>query len=192
MNLPPDEHKGYKHPSGKRFKRTNFRIRYFGDRFEIDFTALDETYEQTLALALLKAGLKVGEVHFAETTVSLQKREVPEGLLKVKGFVCAAVKNPLTKQKIFLEPGESRHTEIVTNHTLQKYETLYGKPYDGTLRITPLWQSPKPQTFWYDKTPYVAWEAKYEIEADESMKRLLLTTGMGSDTMKNLGFLEVV
>ena len=192
VHLPQKEHEGYRHSSGKRFKSTNFRIRYFDDRFEIDFVALDEEYEQLLAMAILKNGLRLGEVHIAETTVSLQQRQIPEGDLLVRGFVCAAIKNRLTGQKIFLEPGDSRHTEIITANALQKHEALLGRPYGKELVIEPVWQSPKPHTFWYEKTPYVAWDAKYKISADDDMKRLLLQTGMGSDTMKNLGFLEII
>jgi len=191
--LPPKEHEGYPHSTGKRFKSANFRIRYFEDRFEIDFTALDPLHEKELAMAVLKEGLKLGEVHFAQTSVSLVEREVPEeGGLHVRGFVCAAVKNPLTGRKIFIEPGENRHTGIVLKHSLQKFEALLGKPYEGKLIVTPKWQSPKPQTFWYENIPYVAWNARYEVEADKEMLNLLLKTGMGSDTMKNLGFLEML
>jgi len=110
----------------------------------------------------------------------------------VRGDVCAAIKNRVTGKKIFLEPGDSRHTEIITNHTLQKFETLLGKPYTKELLIEPLWQSLKPRTFWYEKTTYIAWFAKYKIQADSQMLNLLLDTGLGGDSMKNLGFLEVV
>jgi CRISPR/Cas system endoribonuclease Cas6 (RAMP superfamily) len=188
----PEEHDGFKHPqSGKVFKRVNFRIRYEEHRFLIDFVALEEEMERKMALAVFKEGLKLGEVHIVDTTVEYRKREVPEGKMVVKGFVCASIKNALTKKKIFLEPGDYRHTEIITTNALQKYEALYGKPYQNELKITPVWQRPKPQTFWYEKSPYVAWEAKYEIEASKDMKHLLLCTGLGSDTMKNLGFLEL-
>ncbi len=39
---------------------------------------------------------------------------------------------------------------------------------------------------------YIAWKAQYVIKADFDMINLLVKIGMGSDTMKNLGFLEVV
>jgi len=193
-HLPNKEHSGYVSGSGKIFKAMNFRIRYIQERFEIDFVALNKTYEQKIALDILKEGLKLGEIHFSDVTVSMQEWSLPSDVtqMEVQGYVCAALKNRLTKRKIFLEPGDERHTQIITNNALQKYEALLGKPYEGDLLITPYWQSLKPKIFWYEKTPYVAWLAKYAIEADTSMLQLLLDTGLGSDTMKNLGFLELV
>ena len=190
--LPEREHEGYVHQSGKRFKSTNFRIRYFQERFEIDFTALDPEYERIVAMAALKEGLKLGAVRFADTTVSMVDRSVSEDTRKieVRGHVCAAIKNGLTGRKIFLEPGDPRHNEIVTRHALQKYETLKGAGYEGALTITPTWQNPKPDIFWYEKSRYVAWSAAYRIEGEKEMLELLFRTGLGSDTMKNLGFLE--
>ena len=193
-HLPDKEHQGFVSKSGKVFKAMNFRIRYIQERFEIDFVALDKSYEQKIALDILKNGLKLGEIHFSDVTVSMQERTLPSDAtqMEVRGFVCAALKNRLTKRKIFLEPGDERHTQIITNNARQKYEALLGSSYTGDLHITPLWQSPKPKTFWYENTPYVAWLARYKIEADASMLQLLLDTGLGSDTMKNLGFLELV
>ncbi len=192
--LPRSEHQGYSSPSGKVFKSINFRICYFNERFEIDFCALDKKFEQIIALEILKNGLKLGEVHFANTEVTLIDRHLPESAVKmiVDGYVCAAIKNRVTDKKIFLEPGDRRHTKIITNHTLQKFEALLGKPYTKELLVEPLWQSLKPRTFWYEKTPYIAWFAKYKIQADSQMLNLLLDTGLGGDSMKNLGFLEVV
>ena len=193
-HLPDKEHQGYTDPSGKVFKAMNFRIRYIADRFEIDFVALNKSYEQKIALDILKEGLHLGEIHFSDVTVSVHERSLPSDAtqMEVQGYVCAALKNRLTKRKIFLEPGDERHTQIITNNALQKYEALLGKPYESALHIMPFWQSPKPKTFWYEKTPYVAWLAKYTIEADSPMLQLLLDTGLGSDTMKNLGFLELL
>ena len=192
-HLPQKEHQGYVSSTGKIFKSINFRICYFDDRFEINFTAFDKSYEQLIAMEILKNGLKLGEVHFAEITVRIVDRHLDENVEQMiaKGYVCAAIKNRITGKKIFLEPGDSRHTEIIINHSLQKYEVFFGKSYERELIIEPLWQSLKPKIFWYEKTPYVAWFAKYKIQADSLMLNLLLDTGLGGDSMKNLGFLEV-
>lgn len=190
--LPEKEHNGYKHASGKIFKSTNFRIRYFKNRFEIDFTALEKMYERDLAMAILKDGLKLGEVHFADTTVSIADRHTEAQEMTVRGFVCAAIKNNVTGKKIFIEPGEEKHNAIVTNHSLQKFEALFGRAYEGELKIEVLKQQPEGRIFYYDKTPYKAWMATYKITAEPEMLNLLIDTGLGGDSMKNLGFLEVV
>ncbi len=194
--LPSKEHDGYISKSGKTFKTMNFFISYKENSFEIFFTALDEKYEQIIALEILKNGLKLGEVHISSTSVEIIKRDIEEDKkekeIEVEGYICASLKNPLTKRKIFLEPGDKRHTQIITNHSLEKYETLLGSSYDKTLEIVPLWQSYKAFIFWYEKTPYTTWKARYKIKADSSMIDLLLKTGLGGDSMKNMGFLEVV
>ena len=193
-HLPQKEHDGYTSKSGKTFKYMNFFITYKENSFEIFFTSLDEDYEQMIALEILKNGLKLGEVHISSSSVEIVKRDVEDDIneIEAQGYICASIKNPLTKRKIFLEPGDKRHTEIITNHSLEKYETLLGSTYEKDFLITPLWQSYKAFTFWYEKTPYIAWKARYKIQADSSMINLLLKTGLGGDSMKNMGFLEVV
>ena len=106
-----------------------FRIRYFDHEFTIEFTALNKEYEKQLAMAILQDGLKLGAVHFADTTISIIERATNENILHVKGYVCAAIKNPATNKKVYLQPGDEKHNTIITNHSLQKFETLFGKPY---------------------------------------------------------------
>ncbi len=193
-HLPSKEHKGYTSKTGKTFKAMNFFISYKENSFDILFTALDEKYEQIIALEILKNSLKIGEVHISSTIVEIVKRDIESDVkeIEAQGYICASIKNPLTKRKIFLEPGDNRHTKIITNHSLEKYGTLLGYSYDKDLEIVSQWQSCKSITFWYEKTPYTAWKARYKIKADSSMINLLLKTGLGGDSMKNMGFLEVV
>jgi CRISPR-associated endoribonuclease Cas6 len=189
-HLPPAEHAGFTHSSGKLFKSTNFRIDYKEEKIEIAFRALRKEYEQQLAMAILKEGMRLGAIHISDVRVGLIEESEPQERMVATGYVCAALKNRLTGKKIFLEPADPRHTRIVTNNALQKYETFFGRS-PKKLAIEPVWQSPRPKTFWYEKTPYVAWEAKYRIDSEPGMCRLLRDTGLGSDTMKGLGFLEV-
>ena len=193
-HLPAKEHEGYISKSGKTFKAMNFFMTYKDNSFEILFTALDENYEQIIALEILKNGLKLGEVHISSTSIEIVKRDIEDVIkeIEVEGYICASLKNPLTKRKIFLEPGDKRHTKIITNHSLEKYETLLNSSYDKDLEIIPLWQSFKSFVFWYEKTPYTTWKARYKIQADSSMLNLLLKTGLGGDSMKNMGFLKIL
>jgi len=186
------EHTGYRHATGKVFKSTAFRIRYWDNRFEIEFTALNKEHEKQLAMDILQNGLKLGAVHFADTTVSLANRHTQESTLHVKGFVVAAVKNPLTHKKVYLQPGDPKHNEIITNHSLQKYETLLGKPYNGVLEISVAWQGDREKKFYYESGPVMTWPARYKIRAESEMLNLLLDTSLGGESMKGIGFLEVV
>ena len=193
--LPSKEHDGYIHQAtGKRFKSTNFRIIYHDNIFNIFFTALNPEYEQSVATNILKDTLKLGDVRLSDVKVSLDSRELPKSIdeLQVRGYVAAAIKNSLTRKKIFLEPSDPRHKEIIQKNAIQKYEAILQKPYSGNLDIQAIWQSDKASHFWYEKSRYIAWKAQYVIKANYDMINLLVKTGMGSDTMKNLGFLEVV
>ena len=69
-HLPSKEHKGYTSKSGKTFKAMNFFISYKENSFDILFTALDEKYEQIIALEILKNSLKIGEVHISSTDLT--------------------------------------------------------------------------------------------------------------------------
>lgn len=187
------EHTGHRHkPSGKIFKSTAFRIRYFDNRFEIEFTALNKEHEKQLAMDILQNGLKLGAVHFADTTVSIIDRHVSTNALHVKGYVCAAIKNPVTGKKVYLQPGEAKHNDIIRKHSLQKYETLLKKPYEGELEINVAWQGDREKRFFYESGPVTVWPARYEILGECEMLNLLLDTSLGAESMKGLGFLEVI
>ncbi len=186
------EHAGHQHSSGKIFKSTAFRIRYFDNHFEIEFTALNKEYEKQLAMAILQEGLKLGAVHFADTTVSIIDRSTDKNILHVKGYVCAAIKNLATNRKVYLQPGDEKHNTIITNHSLQKFETLFGKSYEGELDIKVLWQASRFKRFYYENGAVDVWLAEYEISAESEMLNLLLDTSLGAESMKGLGFLEVL
>ena len=79
-----------------------------------------------------------------------------------------------------------------SNNTIQKYEALFGKKYEGELKIKLIEQKPKERIFHYSKGVMKAWFGVYEIEADEEMLRMILDTGMGSNAMKGVGFVEIV
>lgn len=190
--LPEKEHAGYKHASGKVFKSTAFRIRYYDSRFEIEFTALNKEYEKQLAMDILQNGLKLGAVHFADTTISIVDRNTEKTRLHVSGYVVAAIKNPVTGKKVYLQPGEEKHNDIIRNHSLQKYETLFGKPYVGEFEINVTWQGDREKKFYYESGPVTVWPARYEIRAKSEMLNLLMDTSLGAESMKGIGFLEVV
>ena len=46
------------------------------------------------------------------------------------------------RKKIYLEPTSDKFQEILKNNTLQKYEALFGKPYNGELKIKLINQKP--------------------------------------------------
>lgn len=130
--LDDKEHEGYKHSNGKVFKSMNFKIAYHGHDLHIRYTALNKEHEKRLAQEVLLSGLKLGEIHIASTQVELQQRKAIDTNIQVGGFVVGAIKDgKLGKKKIYLEPKSDKFQEIIHNHTLQKYETLFGKPYQG-------------------------------------------------------------
>lgn len=191
-HLDPKEHDGHRHPSGKLFKTTNFRIIYAQYTLRINFTAFDPQLEQKIALAILKEGLTLGEIKLVDTSVKLLNRHTEDAAISVKGFVSAAIKDGSASKKIYLEPKTTKFNEIITNHTLQKYETLYQTTYHDNLTIKLLHQEKEGRIFYYNKCTIKAWHAIYHITASSKMINLLLDTGIGANSMQGLGFVEVV
>jgi len=191
--LDDKEHKGYKHTNGKVFKSMNFKIGYIGNEIDIKFVALDKENEKQLAKYILFNGLKLGEIHFVDTSVSIVERNSSiKSPMRVGGFVSANIKDGNSNKKIYLEPKTHKFQEIIYNSTLQKYEALFRKPYEGELKIKLINQKPKERIFHYSKGVMKAWFGVYEIEANSDMLEMILDTGMGANCMKGLGFLEVV
>ena len=192
-HLPEKEHQGYKHANGKLFKAMNFNIVYNGFDLLVKYVALDKEHEKKIAQSVLLHGLKIGEIHIANTELSLRNRHIEIGKkIKVKGYVAAAIKDGTSAKKIYLEPKTHKFQEIVRNHTLQKYEALLGTPYVGDLDIKLLHQAKRARRFFYNRGAMEVWHGVYEIEAEEKMLKLILDTGLGAHAMQGVGFVEVV
>jgi len=192
--LDDREHEGYKHPNGKVFKAMNFKIAYIDNEIHAKYVALDTQNEKKLAEYMLYNSLKLGEIHLSNTSVGITERNSRiKSPMRVGGFVCANIKDgKLSKKKIYLEPKSDKFQEIIHRNTLEKYEALFGKKYEGELKIKLIEQKPRERTFHYSKGVMKAWFAVHEIEGDEDILRMILDTGMGSDAMKGVGFVELV
>jgi len=191
--LDDKEHDGYKHVNGKVFKSMNFKIAYVENEIHIKFVALNQAHEKQLAEHILFHQLKLGEIQLTQTNVSITERNSKiKSPMKVGGFVCANIKDGKSSKKIYLEPKSAKFQEIIHNNTLQKYEALFRKPYEGDLKIKLVNQKPRERIFHYSKGVMKAWYGVYEIEGDEDILAMILDTGMGANCMKGLGFLELV
>ncbi len=194
-HVPSKEHEGYIHTNGKVFKSMNFKVFYKDRIVTILFSAVNKSYEKEIAMAVLREGLKLGEIHISQTEVALNEKypeSLQSGKIKVKGYIAAAIKDGNSNKKIYLDPKTHKFQEIVHKHTLEKYETLMRKPYQGDLNIIPLYQAPKPRRFFYKKAHIRSWHGVYEIAANEEMLRFILDTGLGAHAMQGLGFVEVL
>jgi len=191
--LDDKEHDGYKHANGKVFKSMNFKIAYVENEIHIKFVALHQAHEKQLAEHILFNELKLGEIQLTQTNVSITERNSKiTSPMKVGGFVCANIKDGKSSKKIYLEPKSAKFQEIIHNNTIQKYEALFSKPYEGDLKIKLVNQKPRERIFHYSKGVMKAWYGVYEIEGDEDILAMILNTGMGANCMKGLGFLELV
>ena len=192
--LDNKEHDGYKHTNGKVFKSMNFKIFYIQNKIDIKFVALDPNNEKILANKILIEGIKLGEIHITQTTLSLiERKKSIKPTITLGGFISCAIKDgKLSKKKIYLEPKSDKFQEILRNNTLQKYEALFNKPYEKELTINFLNQKPKERLFYYSKGVIKAWYGVFEITADEEMLMMILQTGMGGDCMKGIGFVEII
>jgi len=190
--LDNKEHEGYRHPSGKVFKSMNFKIVYKGHDLTINFTAMNKEHEKTIAQKALLEGLRLGEIHIASTEVSLHQRQALNSTIKVGGFVAAAIKDGNSSKKIYLEPKTNKFREIIRNHTLQKYEALFNKPYEGEFVIRVVGQKPKERHFSYERGAVKAWYGVYEISGNTDILEMILDTGLGAHAMQGLGYVEEI
>ena len=191
--LDDKEHDGYKHANGKVFKSMNFKIAYVENEIHIKFVALNQADEKQLAEHTLFNELKLGEIQLTQTNISIVERNSKiKSPMRVGGFVCANIKDGKSSKKIYLEPKSAKFQEIIHNNTIQKYEALFSKLYEGDLKIKLVNQKPRERIFHYSKGVMKAWYGVYEIEGDEDILTMILDTGMGANCMKGLGFLEMV
>ena len=193
-SLDNKEHEGYKHSNGKIFKSMNFKITYIGNEIQAKFVALNSQNEKKLAEHILYNGLKLGEIHLCNTTVSIVERNSEiKSPMRVGGFISANIQDGNRgKKKIYLEPQSQKFQEIIHRNILEKYEALFSKPYKGEFKIKLIEQKPRERIFHYSKGIIKSWFGVYEIEGDEDILGIILDTGMGANCMKGLGFMEIV
>lgn len=193
--LPSKEHLGYKHSSGKIFKKTNFCFTLNDGLLTIKFSSLKNEFEEMIAVTLLKNGLKLGEICLNNTTINLSKNFTDKTDINFKGYVVCKIKS-LLNRNIYLEPQDSRHLEIMINNLLQKYETFYEKSYDGELKITLLSQDYKNfKKFYYgnNQNYMKTYLATWNIKANSDLINLVLSTGLGVGVMSyGSGFVEEI
>lgn len=193
-NLPQKEHIGYRHSSGKVFRKTNFCFSLYDGLLVIKFCALEKELEEIVAVSLLKNGFELGNICLVDTSVNLNWHLTDKTDLNFKGYVVCNIKS-LLGRKVYLEPQDSRHLEIMTNNLLQKYETFYGVNYTGELQITLLSQNfEKFKKFYYGNNNNFmqTWFATWNIKADNDLINLALSTGLGAGVMSyGSGFIEI-
>ena len=191
--LDDREHDGYKHPNGKVFKSMNFKIAYIENEIHAKYVALNPKNEKRVAEYILYNGLKLGEIQLTNTSVGITERNSKiKSPMRVGGFVSANIKDGTSKRKIFIEPKTAKFQEIIYRNILEKYEALFGKKYEGELKIKLIEQKPRERTFHYSKGAIKAWFGVYEIEGNEDILRMILDTGMGANCMKGVGFVELM
>ena len=195
-HLPDAEHEGYRHePSGKIFKRTNFDFLLNGADLRVRFTSYEPEFEKIIALAVLKDGLNLGKIHILDTTVAVGEHRTTQSKARLQGCVICSVQG-LLGHKVYLEPQDSRHLEMMKTNALQRFETLTGRRYDGKFELNLLWQNlQNPFNFYYgnNRSPVQAWQAKWKIYAQPGLINLILDAGIGSGCMNcGAGFLETI
>nr|WP_314747744.1 CRISPR-associated endoribonuclease Cas6 [uncultured Campylobacter sp.] len=194
--LPSAEHEGYRHePSGKIFKRTNFDFHLNGANLRIRFTSYEPEFEKIIALAVLKDGLNLGELCLCDTTVAVSEHRTTQSKARLQGCVICSVQG-LLGHKVFLEPQDSRHLEMMKTNALQRFETLTGHRYGGEFELNLLRQDlEKPLYFYYgnNQTPAKAWPAVWDIKALPELINTVLDAGVGGGCMNcGAGFLETI
>ena len=191
-HLPDAEHEGYRHEI---FNRTNLDFLLNGADLRVRFTSYEPEFEKIIALAVLKDGLNLGKIHILDTTVAVSEHRTTQSKARLQGCVICSVQG-LLGHKVFLEPQDSRHLEMMKTNALQRFETLTGRKYSGEFELNLLWQNlQNPYIFYYgnNRSPVQAWQAKWKICAQPELINLILDAGVGSGCMNcGAGFVEVV
>ena len=161
----------------------------------IRFTSYEPEFEKIIALAVLKDGLNLGELCLCDTTVAVSEHRTTQSKARLQGCVICSVQG-LLGHKVFLEPQDSRHLEMMKTNALQRFETLTGHRYGGEFELNLLRQDlEKPLYFYYgnNQTPAKAWPAVWDIKALPALINTVLDAGVGGGCMNcGAGFLETI
>ena len=136
----------------------------------------------------------MGELCLCDTTVAVSEHRTAQSEAVLQGCVACAV-GGLLGHKIYLQPQDSRHLEMMKINALQRFETLTGRRYEGEFELNLLWQNlQNPFNFYYgnNRSPIQAWQAKWKICAQPELINLILDVGIGSGCMNcGAGFMEI-
>ena len=167
----------------------------YGADLRVRFTSYELEFEKIIALAVLKDGLNLGKIHILDTTVAVSEHRTTQNKARLQGCVICSVQG-LLGHKVYLEPQDSRHLEMMKTNALQRFETLSGHRYEGEFELNLLRQDlGKPLYFYYgnNQTPAKAWPAVWDIEALPELINTLLDAGVGGGCMNcGAGFLETI
>ncbi len=189
--LPKERHDSI-NLNGKKFKESSFRVVFnsYDGVIDFRFTSLCDEDEKNLLIALQNNVFSIGDIKNELLEVKIINRDTDKNEIFCTGYVVFYTTKD--KKKSFLEPKTQTFKQNIKRNSLQKYQAIYKKEYEGEFNIRLLNQKLKPKFFYYKKAPTVSWFATYQIEANSDMLNLLLRSGLGSGTMKNTGFLDLV
>lgn len=127
-HLPSCEHDGHQTPNGKKFKKSVFRADYDDNAIELKFASIDKSYEEAVAKAILKDEFRIGAVHISNAYVGIEHRTLPDKTTEaqIEGYVCVHINDAMGK-RLYLEPRDSRFTEIIAKNAAEKYEAFLAK-----------------------------------------------------------------
>ena len=135
------------------------------------------------------------KIHTLDTTVAVGEHRITQSKARLQGCVICSVQG-LLGHKVYLEPQDSRHLEMMKINALQRFETLTGRRYEGEFELNLLWQNlQNPFNFYYgnNQTPAKAWPAVWDIKALPELINIMLDAGVGGGCMNcGAGFLEAI
>jgi CRISPR-associated endoribonuclease Cas6 len=190
--VAPYEHDGFTHSTGKIFKSSTFKFEYRRDSsdFKLLFSSLIPETEEKFAKYVAEHGLELGSIILEEQEVEYRRREWRSNKIIFWANVLMISKTEKGRRE-FLKPTDEKFLPNLKNHSFQKFETLFQRDYFGGWELEILKSSEKPTKLYYNKKPYFTWGAKYQLQADPEMINMLLSSGIGGQTMKGFGMMQV-
>ncbi len=147
----------------------------------------------------IKNLLKGKEFYLGKNEVSLYSLEIVKP--KIGEEVLVRCLSPITVYKTppgqrrfyYLNPWQREFYELIEKNLIRKYEVVYGKSYQGILKVEPLKVKEQyKKKILYKGTLIEAWEGYYKIRGKEEMVRLSLEAGLGAKNSQGFGMVEVV
>ncbi|MEW5803932.1 MAG: CRISPR-associated endoribonuclease Cas6 [bacterium] len=97
------------------------------------------------------------------------------------------------KKTYYFSPFENEFTEQIEANIKKKFEILYSKKCDYTLRITPLFSGNKNERILTYKDFIIkAWEGVYELKGTPELLDVAYNTGIGAKNSQGFGCFEVM
>lgn len=183
----------YSRLQGKLERREPKKGLYFFPPVEFKVGSPVDWILQGLAEGLLKEGvIQLGQSEMQVDSIAVETPKNFSDSVKIKMLSPVTVYSTFHKpdgKKLthYYTPFDAEFSELITRNLQKKYEVLYKKKCEETLRITPLFRHNRERILTYKKTIIKAWDGSYQLEGNPELIHISYQTGLGSKNSQGFG-----